>query len=146
MRTITTNVYTIDEHPDKEACYNYIRENWLDLLCDYVIEELSDAIKALTKVIGGRNNYAISAFPDRGEYIEFYDYSKDSLNDLNSEDCPLTGWLWDQVLIDALKENNTHKVLEALHKNCEHIYSDELLYELCMSNNYEFNEFGKFVF
>ena len=31
MRTIETKVYTIDEHPSKDKCFVWIRDNWHDL-------------------------------------------------------------------------------------------------------------------
>ena len=31
MKIIETKVYTIEEHPNKEKCFEWIRNNWYDL-------------------------------------------------------------------------------------------------------------------
>ena len=31
MRTIELKVYTINEHPNKDKCFDWIRNNWYDL-------------------------------------------------------------------------------------------------------------------
>jgi len=142
MRTIKTIVYTIDEHPNKENVYNWIRNNWYDIN-DYSLQEVIDSIKALTNIIGGTNDYSISTVPDRGEYITFNDYDNELLNSLNSDDCPLTGVCWDIDTIEGLKEGNNNKVLDSLHTDTEYQYSDEGLYELCQDNEYEFNIDGE---
>ena len=142
MRTIKTIVYTIDEHPNKENVYNWIRNNWYDIN-DYSLQEVINSIKALTNIIGGTNDYSISTVPDRGEYITFNDYDNELLNSLNSDDCPLTGVCWDIDIIEGLKEGNNNKVLDSLHNDTEYKYSDEGLYELCQANEYEFNIDGE---
>lgn len=141
MRTICKNVYTIDEHPEKEKCFNWIRENWYDLN-QHSVEEVAQSIKALSKEIGGTFEYSISALPDRGEYITFNDYEEDTLNRLNADDCPLTGVCWDIDLIIGLREGNPSKVLHSLHADTEYLYSNEGLTELCEANQYEFYEDG----
>ena len=144
MRIIDTKVYTIDEHPDKEKCYEWIRANWYDLN-EYSIYELIDSIKKLSEVIGGTVDYSVGQFPDRGEHITFVDYDQEILESLNSDELPLTGVYWDSVLIDALKEGSATKVLKHLHEESEYQYSDKGLYEFCASNEYEFDETGKFI-
>jgi len=52
MRTIETKIYTIDEHPNQEKCFEWIRDNWHDLN-DHSVHEVVDSLKALQKVIGG---------------------------------------------------------------------------------------------
>ena len=142
MRTITTNVYTIDEHPNKAKCFEWIRENWHDLN-QHSVDELVQSIKELSYRIGGTFDYAISQVPDRGEYIAFSDYSHDDLCRLSQGDCPLTGVFWDIDLIQGLREGNTQRVLNTLHEETEHVYSDEGLLELCESNKYEFTSDGQ---
>ena len=41
MRVIEKKVYTIAEHPNKENCYNWIRDNWHDLNEHHVDEIIS---------------------------------------------------------------------------------------------------------
>ena len=142
MRTIKTIVYTIDEHPNKENIYNWIRNNWYDIN-DYSLQEVINSIKALTNIIGGTNDYSISTVSDRGEYITFNDYDNELLNSLNTDDCPLTGVCWDIDIIEGLKEGNSNKVLNSLHTDTEYKYSDEGLYELCQANQYEFTIDGE---
>lgn len=144
MRTITTKVYTIDEHPDKEKCFNWIKDNWHDLN-QHSVEELIESIKKLSAVIGGAFDYGISAVPDRGEHITFSGYDHEELCRLSADDCPLTGVCWDIDLIKGLREGCPEKVLGILHADTEYQYSDEGLEELCEANGYEFDEEGNFV-
>tara|TARA_Y100000361_G_C10937988_1_gene227310 strand:+ start:53 stop:529 length:477 start_codon:yes stop_codon:yes gene_type:complete len=141
MRTIETNIYTIEDHPNKDKCFEWIRDNWHDLN-EHSVHEVIDSIKALSKEIGGTCDYKISQVPSEGEYIKFKNYSQEDLYKLNADDCPLTGVSWDYDLIEGLKEGNPNNVLETIHKETEYIYSDEGLYELCVGNDYEFNESG----
>jgi hypothetical protein len=144
MRVIETKVYEISEHPTKELCFQWIRENLHDLN-DISLYELTDSIKKLTQEIGGRNDYSISQNPCRGEFIKFYDYDQELLDNLEADECPLTGTYWDIELIKGLQENDLKKVLYYLHEDTEYIYSDNGLIELCESNEYEFNEQGKLI-
>jgi len=141
MRTIETKVYTIDEHPNPSAVYEWIRDNWHDLN-QHSVDEMIDSIKALSNKIGGSFDYSISAVPDRGEFIRFKDYDQEALAELNAGECPLTGVCWDADLIEALQKGDPSKALESIHYNTEHIYSDKGLEELCESNEYEFTEEG----
>ncbi len=52
MREIIIKVYTIEEHPKKELCYEWIRNNWHDLN-QQSIDEIIESIKALSAEIGG---------------------------------------------------------------------------------------------
>jgi len=142
MRTIEFKVYKIDEHPNKEKCFEWIRNNWHDLN-QHTCNDIIDSIKALSNKIGGTVNYSISQTPDRGEFITFKDYDHQELCYISGDDYPLTGVCWDDVVIRALRCGDTRKILEALHNDTEYIYSDEGLYELCVANDYEFYENGK---
>lgn len=144
MRIIKTKVYTIDEHPNKEKCYKWIRDNWHDLN-QHGVEEAIQSIKALHKKIGGSFNYSVSAVPDRGEYIKFRDYSSERLQELDANEYPLTGVCWDEPLIIGLKEGNPTLVLKILHAETDYIYSDEGLFDLCEANGYEFDEDGNYT-
>ena len=141
MRTIETNIYTIEEHPNKDKCFEWIRDNWHDLN-EHSVDEVIDSIKALSKEIGGTCDYSISQVPSRSEYINFKNYSQEDLSKLNADDLPLTGVSWDYDLIEGLKEGNLKMVIDQLHDSTEFTYSDDQLYELCVSNDYEFNESG----
>ena len=145
MRTIQTKLYEINEHPNKSKCYEWVRNNWHDLN-EHSLNDVMESIKALSKIIGGTFDYSISQVPDRGEFIEFKDYSQEKLCRLNSEDCPLTGYCFDIDLIQGLRQGKPSKVLEALHTDTEYRYSDEGIHEHCEANEYEFNEDGSFYF
>jgi len=121
-----------------------MRENMHDLN-DISLYELTDSIKKLTDEIGGKNDYSISQSPCIGEFIRFYDYDQELLDNNKAEECPLTGTYWDIELIEGIKENNLKKVLDFLHEDTEYIYSDGGLIELCESNGYEFNKQGKLI-
>ena len=46
---------------------------------------------------------------------------------------------------EGLKNDNPEQVLYSLHADTEYLYSDEGLYELCWSNEYEFTEEGDLI-
>ena len=144
MRIIETKVYTIDEHPNKEKCFDWMRNNWHDLN-QHSVDEVIESLKALQKEIGGRLDYCIGQVPDRGEFISFGGYDRDYLSQLNPKDYPLTGVCWDYDLIMGLIEGEPERVLNSLHKDTEYIYSDEGLTELCEANEYEFTEEGELL-
>jgi hypothetical protein len=144
MRIIETKVYTIEEHPNKEKCFDWIRNNWHDLN-QHSLDEVVASIKALSETIGGTFDYSISQVPDRGEHITFEDYSQTALDELVADDCPLTGVCWDVELIHGLKEGRPYIVLKLLHLDTEHLYSDVGLLELCIANEYEFDSNGKAI-
>lgn len=161
MRQIAFNVHTINEHPDPEKCFDWIRENWHDL-GDYVLEEMIDSLKAAASYFGATVDWSISIFPDRGEYITF-DIGEDSAEKpardfvnpgLLSGDCPFTGVCYDEVILDAFRKAERtetlrevlhdveYRVLKALHAEGEYLYSDDGLREMCEANEYEFYEDG----
>jgi len=142
MRTIEKTVYKIEEHPDKEKVFEWIRSNWHDLN-NHSVDEFIDSLKALQKEIGGKLDYGISAVPDRGEYISLKAYDREALKELNKEDCPLTGVCWDYDIIEAFQNGYPDTALNSLHKDTEYIYSDEGLIELCQANEYEFYKNGE---
>jgi len=144
MRTIQTKVYTIEEHPNKEKCFEYIRNNWDDLN-EYSIKEIISSIESLSDKIGGTFDYSISAVPDRGEHITFKDYDHKLLCRLSADDCPLTGSCWDIDLIIGLRNGNPNKVLDSLHRDTKYKYSYDGLLELCEVHQYEFDEDGNFI-
>jgi len=141
MRTIETKIYTIEDHPNVDLCYNWIRENWHDLN-QHSVDEVIESLKALQAIIGGELDYSISQVPNRGEDITFTNYDRDALCRLSADDLPLTGVCWDYEVITGLREDNPERVLKSLHEDTEYIYSDEGLKELCETNGYEFTEIG----
>jgi hypothetical protein len=143
MRIIETKVYKIDEHPNKDYCYVWIRNNWHDLN-EHELYDIIESLKALQNIIGGKLDYSISCIPHRGEYISLIGYDKEELNSL-SLDAELTGSSWDYWVIKAFKENNTQNILRLLHDSTEYAYSDESLYELCMNVEYEFTINGECI-
>ena len=143
MRIIETKVYKIDEHPNKDYCYVWIRNNWHDLN-EHELYDIIESLKALQNIIGGKLDYSISCIPHRGEYISLIGYDKEELNSL-SLDVELTGSSWDYWVIKAFKENNIEDVLRLLHNSTEYAYSDESLYELCMNVEYEFTINGECI-
>ena len=148
MRTETINIYKIDEHPSKDKCFEWIRDNEHHL-GEWEMNELACSIKKLSEVIGGTVDWSLSTWGDRGEHITFNDYDEDLLKGLNADECPLTGCFWDIELIESLRENpndgDMRKVLDTLHKSVAYLYSDEALEEMCYGNDYEFYESGKVV-
>jgi hypothetical protein len=144
MRIIELKVYEIDEHPNKEACFEWIRNNWHDLNSHSVFEVI-DSLKVLSAQIGGTMDYSISAVPDRGEFIRFKDYNHEDLCRISQDDLPLTGVCWDADVIEGLRTGHPEKVLKSLHDDTEYQYSDEGLLELCQSNGYEFYVNGEVI-
>jgi hypothetical protein len=134
----------IEEHPNKEACFDYIRNNWHDL-GEHCIADMVESLKALAEAVDGKLDYAISIVPDRGEYVKITDYDKARLRELDGkkDDMPLTGVCYDYDVIDGLANDSLDiQVLSVIHKEGEYIYSDEGLEDMCRANGYEFLEDG----
>lgn len=163
-RIIEKTVYTIEEHPNPEAVYGWIRDNWHDL-GDFAVEESIVSLKAFAEHIGARVDYSISIVPDRGENIRFsFEYNEPTLGDVIidldlSGNCPLTGMCYDENILDAVRDAATdatatladvlrdveYNVLKTLHNEGDYLYSDEGLFEMCQANEYEFYENGEIV-
>lgn len=142
MRIIETKVWEIGEHPNRDLCYQWLRNNWHDLNQDSV-EDMVLSIKKLSDRIGGTYDYSISQYPDRGEFISFEGYDSVLLYDLVEDDFPLTGCYFDAELISSLKRGNPSSALASVHKETEAVYSDDGLFALCLINEYEFNNKGE---
>lgn len=142
MRTISQTVYQIGEHPNKAACFDWIRNNWHDL-SDHSLQDLVESLKALQKEVGGKIDWSISTVPDRGEFIRLTDYDRNALRLLKSGECPLTGCFWDIEVIKCARSGKWQRVLDLLHYETEYQYSDEVLLDTCEANEYEFFESGK---
>ena len=142
MRTVTTKIYKIDEHPNKDLCFKWINDNWHDLN-QYTVDEVIASLKALQERIGGDLDYSIGQFPDRGEFLSFRNFDWASLNSLDAEKCSLTGTWCDQDVIEGIKDNDLRSIFNLVHESSEYTYSDKGLEELCLGNDYEFTEDGK---
>ena len=77
MRTIETIVYTINDHPDKDLCFEWMRNNQPDLN-NHNLEEIVASLKALKKVVGGDMDYTIGQYPDGNDFISWTGYDKDA--------------------------------------------------------------------
>jgi hypothetical protein len=144
MRILETKVYTISEHPKKELCFDYIRENWHDLNQNSV-NEFMDSLKALQQKIGGDLDYSIGQFASRGEFISLKNYDKEILKEIDPDSYSLTGVFWDYYVVTALQKGNIFNSINSLHKDSEYVYSDQGLEELCEANDYEFTEKGSLI-
>ena len=155
MRTITTNIYTIDEHPNPELCFEWMRDNYPDLN-DHGLQEMRESIAALSECIGGTHDYQFGVEPRSGQFISFMDYDIDKLMALDADDCSLTGSNYDYSVTKSLQDLNANgkghnlilnRVADAvffdLHTDTEHIYSDAGLNEWAEMAELEFTEDGK---
>lgn len=147
MRIIETKVFTFDEHPNPQSCFDWIRSNWHDLGQHYV-DDMIESLKALAKTVQGDLDYSLSIAPDRGEFVSIKGYDAALLAGLYAlkDDCPLTGMCYDIDVIEALRRGDLQStVLNILHNEGEYIYSDDGLREFCAGNEYEFDESGEAV-
>ena len=143
MREITYKVYTFDEHPNKQVVFEWVRNNWHDL-GQHNVEEMIDSLKAASDEFGGRLDYAISAVPDRGEFVKIEGFDQRLLDQAKEEECPLTGHCYDITVIRAMRDGNlSESVLGELHAETEYAYSDEGLAETLSINDYEFTISGE---
>ena len=144
--THTYTVYRIGEHPDKERCINWVRDNVYDLN-QHDVDEMIASLKALQARVGGSLDYCVGQFPDRGEYIRFTDYDKDALTEvwdeaISSSEYLLTGNHWDLYVIKCVLNNNMKELLDIVHKESEYVYSDEGIETIAGANEWEFKEDG----
>jgi hypothetical protein len=142
MKQETIQAYTIDQHPNKEAVFDWIRNNWHDL-GEFAVNDFIESLKALADAIDGKLDYSIGILPDRGEFIRITDYNQQKLDDLSGLDS-LTGVCYDQWVILSMKDEEIELALSFLHDEGEYIYSDEGLEDLCEANQYYFTEDGAF--
>ena len=164
MRTITPpsyKVYEIEEHPNPEACYEWVRDN-VHNLAQGEVEELLYSLEALTEEIGGKLDHSLGQVPDRGDFIKIWKpvsagnnpkkdegWIRDLDWDTKDGDCPLTGVFWDYIVIENLQANpcgkEWSKVIDDLHQACEAHYMDDGIREIAMANNWEFTEDGRVI-
>ena len=147
MRQEIRNIYEINEHPNQEVCFEWMRNNWHDL-GQHIVEEMILSLKALADYTGGKLDYSIGITPDRGEFVKITDYDPDLLKEISNtmDDCPLTGVCYDYAAIKGLKNGDLEEeVLTTLHNEGEYIYSDDGLLELAQANKYEFYATGQAI-
>ena len=139
-------VYTIDDHPNPEAVYEWVRNNWHDL-GDPDVRGMEQSLKAAKDLLGGTLNYSISIAPYRGGYVRLTGFDRKGLATLYAmrEEYPLTGCWSDYAVLEGLHNGSLeHEVLKALHMQGDYLYSDEGIHEYLIANEYEFTENGEF--
>lgn len=156
MRIIEIKVYTINEHPMKSLCFDWMRENLHDLN-EHSVQEVKDSIEALSEAIGGTNDYGFGSQPMRGEFVKFKGYSVKALMDIDAEEMTLTGCWTDFRVIKALQESPSFEdeegnlicypvgVLDDLHDDTDFTYSDEGLEEYADMSEFEFTTKGELI-
>ena len=144
MRTITTIVYTIDEHPDPDACLNWIRDNVHDL-GSHEIQEFTTVLDALAIPLACHVDYCVGPVPDRGEHITITGADPEAIDDLyeRRDQLPLTGTSWDYEVLEAIKTGNPNQALTDLHAEIEYMHSDAGLTDTILVNGWEFKESGE---
>ena len=120
MRDITYRVYKIDEHPDKDRCFDWVRNNMHDL----AQHEVDDLINSLVKL---------------RETIE------EALAKLDEASCPLTGVFCDHDVIECIRNNDIVELFKRLHDWCEYHYTDEAIEEQALANDWEFTIKGRLI-
>mgnify|MGYP003116338043 FL=1 len=144
MRDITYRVYKIDEHPDKDRCFAWVRDNMHDL-AQHEVDDLINSLVKLRETIGGKLNYSLSQYACRGEHIRFTDYDKEALAELDEVSCPLTGVFCDHDVIECLRNNDMKGLIRRLHDWCEYHYTDEAIEEQSLANDWEFTIEGRLI-
>ena len=144
--THTYTVYKIDEHPNKERCFDWVRDNVHDLN-QHDVDEMIKSLEALQARVGGSLDYCVGQFPERGEYIRFTDYDKDAFGEvwdeaISNDQDPLTGTFWDWIVIRHTGLNDMKGLLDIIHKQSEYVYSDEGIEETADADGWEFKEDG----
>lgn len=143
-KVITETVYTIDDHPNPNAVYDWVRGNWHDL-GEHVGHEMLDSLKALADHVGGTLDYCFGLFPDRGQFVRITGGNRRLLKGLIARDCPLTGVWWDNTVIRGYREGSLERrVLSDLHGAGEYMYSDDGIREHIACNEYYFKINGEF--
>ena len=113
--------YTIEDHPNPDLVYDWIRSNWDDL-GQHSVDESMDSIRGFCKAFYlDLNDWAISIVPDRGEFIDIkvpsgwrdnvgeladirlYKYLVNNYAEYLKGDCPFTGVCYDENLLDPIR-------------------------------------------
>ena len=186
--------WTIDDHPNPDAVFNWLRNHWHNLH-DHAGQEVFDSLKGFCNHFDiTLGDYSIAPFGDQSENITlkmdddiaemsgirlwkwFTNSGKLSVKqaryDAKSKQivrdgpivslfgqCHYTGICYDESINDVLEgfikkpdltitgqklfDDCAYRLLQVYHSECEYIYSDEGLRELCEGNEYQFTESGK---
>ena len=154
--------YTIDDHPNKQKVYDWIRENWHDL-GDHVFEEVEKSMKAVSSALDCDLVFTVSSVADRNESVKLNSRYSESEHELIatstlakitkfSGECYYTGVVYDCLLEQALEDWDIQKpislkqlndllepvVLSCVHNEVESLYEDEQIKNLCEANDYFF--------
>lgn len=134
--------WTIEDHPNKAAVFEWVRNNWHGL-ADSDVEEVRDSLEALAEHTGANLSYAVSVVPDRGEFVRLTNADGPRLVELDADELPLTGMWSDYDVIRGAQAGELETaVLNVLHQAGEYRYSDEGIEELLECNEWFFFEDG----
>ena len=173
LRTEHTVVtYTLDDHPDPQACIDWVRHNWHDMYSWG--EENVAALRAFCQHFDLNNmdynvsicshSYACASvwLDDDGEDVVGLLLYQHLLSvGVPEGDCPFTGYYIDDVLLRPIRDFMAKPQLllvtfQQLVDEClsawvsayiadwEYAYSDEAIRETCEANEYQFTESGEF--
>ena len=110
--------YTIEDHPNPDLVYDWIRSNWDDL-GQHSVDGCMDSLKGFCTAFGlDLNNWAISLVPDYGEFVDIgissdleeladirlYKYIVNNYDEYLKGDCPFTGVCYDENLLDPIRD------------------------------------------
>ena len=167
MKLNTYLSYTIDEHPNKEKCFDHIRDNWHDL-GEHVIQDTIESLKGFSDHYNLDLHYSISIFPDRGEYIKakindediasltgprLFKYLINNHSTIGNPfnfnkphavlagNCPFTGVCYDETLLDnirAFMKKPDSRTFQELINDC----TDQLLTEIHNEGDYIYSDIG----
>jgi len=142
---LTLKAYTIDSHPNKEAVFEWVRNNWHDL-ADIDLEDIVASLKALAAYTKGHLDYSVSCVPDRGEFVRLTDFDAELLKALDADNCPLTGTWSDYCVIKSAQNDELESVvLSVCHDSGDFRYSDEGISDFLEINKYLFLYDGRFL-
>lgn len=136
------SAWTIDEHPNKAAVFEWVRNHWHGL-GDEDLQDVVDSLEALAKHTGANLSYAVSVVPDRGEYVRLTNADGPRLVELDADELPLTGLWSDYDVIRGAQAGELETVvLNVLHQAGEYHYSDEGIEEFLEAIEHFFFEDG----
>ena len=141
---LAVKAFTIEDHPNKEAVFEWVRNNWHDL-ADSDIDDIVSSLKGLAEYVRGHLDYSISCFPDRGEFVRLTDFDSERLKSLDADSYPLTGTWSDYCVIKSAQHDELESVVLSVCHDCgDFRYSDEGISEFLECNEYFFLEDGRF--
>ena len=171
-KTVCNTGYTIEDHPNPEEVYDWVRSNWHDLygwggenvdslkaFCDYFSLSGMDYSVSTCSY-----SYASATIQDDDiaelSGVRLFKYIQNNFPVDLSGDCPFTGYCFDENLLDNIRgfmakpDSRTFQELinDCLHSwvtayiaDWEYTYTDEAIHEHCEANEYYFTENGSFI-